>query len=281
MTMRLSFRLRPRLAASVACLSLSLAYPVQAPAQSVADVRAEVDVLNGQIQQLREQLVQQGASGGLPAQPATALERLDQLEGALRRLTNRVDVLTNDIDRIVTDASNRAGDIEFRLTELEGGTPAAAGQPEPLGGGLTNTRPRARGKTSGPAQLAVAEQSDFDAAVAAAEQGRHGEAVGLFDRFIAAYPGGPLSSRAQLLRSESLAADGDWQRAARGYLEAFSGAPQADTAPAALFGLGQSLARLGKTGDACLTLAEVPIRYPDAPEAGRVAGERAALNCPP
>ena len=102
------------------CLAAVLALPGLAQAQTVADIRAEVDVLNGQVQQLRDELVRQGAAGGLPVAPATALERLDQLEAELRQLTNRVDVLTNDIDRIVKDATNRVGDIEFRLTELVG-----------------------------------------------------------------------------------------------------------------------------------------------------------------
>ena len=58
---------------------------------------AELDVLDGQIEQLRDELVRSGAGGGLPTDPATALTRLDQLEAELRRLTDRVDVLTNDV----------------------------------------------------------------------------------------------------------------------------------------------------------------------------------------
>jgi tol-pal system protein YbgF len=265
-------------------LLAGLALPLAAGAQSVADVRSEVDVLNGQIQQLRDQLVQQGASGGLPVAPATALERLDQLESELRRLTNRVDVLTNDIDRIVTDASNRAGDIEFRLTEIEGGDTSTLGPPEPLGGGVTMPRPRPRTPTaatgSADTQLAVAEKSDFDAALAAANEGRPGEAATMFDTFLATYPGSPLAGRAKLARSDALGAAGDWQGAARGYLDTFSGAPQDDSAPEALLGLGIALAKLGKTENACLTLDEVGIRYPASPAVQKAAAEKARLSCP-
>ena len=90
-------------------------------AETVADLRAQLTTLDGQVQQLRDALVRQGAATGLPAEPASALVRLDQLEAELRRITDRLDVLTNDIDRIVKDAYNRVGDFEFRLTELEGG----------------------------------------------------------------------------------------------------------------------------------------------------------------
>ena len=118
------------------------ASPAAAQPQTLADIKAELTVLNGQIEQLRNELVRSGAAGGLPADPATALTRLDQLEAELRRLTDRVDVLTNDVDRIVEDASNRVGDIEFRLTELEGGDTSVQAEPEPLGGGVTRPRPR-------------------------------------------------------------------------------------------------------------------------------------------
>ena len=111
-----------RLKAGIAALALVCALAGSAHAQStVADVKADLGVLDGQIEQLRNELVRTGAARGLPTDPATALTRLDQLQAELRSLTDRVDVLTNDVKRIVDDASNRVGDLEFRLTELEGG----------------------------------------------------------------------------------------------------------------------------------------------------------------
>ena len=80
-----------------------------AAAQQTAADRAELAVLTPR-SQLRDQLVQRGAAGGLPGDAADALTRLDQLEGELRRVTDRVDVLTNDLNRIVEDASNKIGD---------------------------------------------------------------------------------------------------------------------------------------------------------------------------
>lgn len=265
-------------AAVVLLLAAGVMHPALAQSQSVADVRADLDVLNGQIQQLRNELVRQAGAQGLPQAPATALERLDQLETRLRELTGRVDVLSNDIDRIVADASNRVDDIEFRLIEMEGGDPTDLRRGEQLGGGLS-PRPRPSGAPGDGAQLAVAEQSDFDTATAAYEAGRTEEAIGLLDAFLATYPGGPLASRANLMRGEALARQGDWQRAARSYLDAFSGAPQDETAPTALLGLGRSLAKIGKTEQACLTFEEVVARYPDAPEAAEAPAERQALNC--
>jgi len=268
-----------------ACLvAFAAAIPAAAQQQSLADVKAELTVLDGQIELLRDELVRRGSAGGLPADPATALTRLDQLEAELRGLTDRVDVLTNDVRRIVEDATNRVGDIEFRLTELEGGDTSILAEPEPLGGGVTGPRSRpapAAGATPSPGTPLVAtEQADFDAAVAAADAGDNAKAAELFGAFLANYPGGPLSTDAQFRRGEALAATSDWRGAARSYLDAFSGAPQGPVAPRALYRLAIALNELGQVEEACLTLTEVDSRYPGSEVAGEVASQRATLRCP-
>ncbi|MBP7003356.1 MAG: tol-pal system protein YbgF [Amaricoccus sp.] len=259
----------------------------QAPAvsagPSLGQVRADLDVLNRQIAELRSALVAAGPGKGLPTASATALTRLDQLEAELRRLTNRVEVLTNDVSRIVTDATNRAGDIEFRLTELEGGDVSALGKPEPLGGGVTPPEPAPPPPAAAPAgggELAVSEQGDFDAAVAAAQAGDNARAAALFEAFVAAYPGGPLTSEAQFRRGEALAATGDQRGAARAFLDAFSGAPEGPTASKALLRLAGALGALGQTNEACLTLGEVTARYPGSEAAGQVPAQKQVLACP-
>jgi tol-pal system protein YbgF len=254
-----------------------------AGAETVADIRAELALLSSQIQEIRAALVQSGAASGLPTDPASALTRLDQLEAELRRLTNRVEVLSNDLGRVVAEASNRIGDIEFRLTELEGGDVSLLGQPEPLGGGLTApAAPAAPPATAAPdtGALAATERSDFEAAVAAAEAGEHARAAALFDSFLATYPGGPLTAEAQFRRGEALAAQADWRGAARSFLDAFSGTPEGPYAPHALLQLAISLGRLGQTEEACLTLDEIGIRYPGSEVTAAVPGEKQALNCP-
>jgi tol-pal system protein YbgF len=229
----------------------------------------------------------------------------------LRRLTNRVDVLTNDLNRVVQDASNRVDDIEFRLTELEGGDVSLIGRGEPLGGGITQpqvppvaaitggagggaaglraARGRAGRERRRPARAAAGRRrgaaarggraADFEAAKAAYEDGRHGEAVTKLTAFIETYPGGPLAVEAQQMKADALAGQGNWREAARTYLDAFSGAPDAPQAPQALHGLAVSLGRLGQTEEACLTLTEVDIRYPGSVVASDVADTRRSLGC--
>jgi tol-pal system protein YbgF len=268
-------------------LALALAaaaVPAAAQQSSLADVKAELSLLDDQIEQLRAQLVKQGPTRGLPSAPATALTRLDQLEAELRALTDRVDVLTNDVRRIVADATNHVGDIEFRLTELEGGDTAAVPKPAPLGGGVTGPKPRpapAGGAAETAATPLVAtEQSDFDAAKAAADAGDNARAAALFGAFLSTYPGGPLQTEAQFRRGEALSATGDARGAARSFLDAFSGAPQGPLAPRALYRLALSLGELGQVEEACLTLGEVDSRYPGSEVASEVASQRATLRCP-
>ena len=142
-----------RMGTLVLAAALALALPALAQDQrTLADVKAELDTLSAQIGQLRNELVRTGAAGGLPTEAASGLTRLDQLEAELKRLTDRVDVLTNDVIRITEDASNRVGDIEFRLTELEGGDTSVKPEPAQLGGGVTRPMPRPapRGPASPP-----------------------------------------------------------------------------------------------------------------------------------
>lgn len=273
-----------RLGALAVAAALAVGWPAAAQtSQNLADVKAELSVLNGQIEQLRAELVRSGAAGGLPIDAATALTRLDQLEAELRRLTDRVDVLTNDVIRITDDASNRVGDIEFRLTELEGGDASVKPVPTVLGGGVTRPKPRPIAPAAAPegsGSLAVTEQSDFDTAVAAADAGENAKAAQLFATFLQNYPGGPLTTEAQYRRGEALAATEDWRGAARSFLDAFSGAPQDPRAPNALYQLAVSLGKLGQVTEACLTLTEVDSRYPGSAVAGDVAAQRRTLACP-
>ena len=277
-------RVGERVVAVLIVALLALAGPVfaQDREQKLADVKAELAILNNQVGQLRDELVRTGAAGGLPTQAASGLARLDQLDAELRQLTDRVDVLTNDVIRISEDASNRVGDIEFRLTELEGGDTSVKPPVAPLGGGVTRPLPRPLAPaeaTGGTGSLAVAEQSDFDAAAAAAEAGDNQKAADLFATFAQSYPDGPLTAEAQFRRGQALEALGQWKAAGRGYLDIFNADPQGPLAPKALYRLALSLAQDNNKPMACLTLAQIDGRYPGSEVSGDVATQRQALAC--
>lgn len=260
--------LRAGLIALALVLGAATTAPAQDRDQTLADIRQELSVLWVEIQRLRGELNTTGGPTGSGG-GGDVLSRLDALEAEMRRLTSLTEALELRVDRVVRDGTNVVGDLEFRLCELEpacdigdlGDTPSLGG--EDLAG-VGPAAPVPSDPGDGGATLAVAEQSDFDRARAAYDAGNYAEAATLLQAFTETYPGGPLSSEAHFLRGEAEAAQGQWSRAARAYLDSFSGDPDAQRAPLSLTRLGTSLAELGQTEEACLTLAEVEVRYPGA-----------------
>lgn len=247
-----------------ASLMFSAPAMAQADDQTLADIRQELSVLFVEVQRLKRELSTTGAAGTTVG-GASSLERIDAIEAALQQLTAKSEQLENRINRVVADGTNRIGDLEFRLVELEGGDVSTLGETSTLGGGrVTNTPVTPPPNTIDTAELAVGERSDFQRAQAALATGDFRSAAEQFATFTATYPGGPMSADAHFLRGQSHESLGEMADAARAYLESFSGAPDGPRAPEALYKLGTSLGALGQQNEACVTLGEVGIRYPSS-----------------
>ncbi|MEM9577762.1 MAG: tol-pal system protein YbgF [Pseudomonadota bacterium] len=273
-------------------LTLSLS-PLAAQAQddqTLADIRQELTVLYVEMQRLKRELSTTGApsvaTGG-----ATALDRLSAIENELQRLTSKTEELEFRVNRIVEDGTNRIGDLEFRLVELEGGDIAALGETTTLGGDTgsggvtTGTAPAhaptgQTGTLAPGTQLAVGEEDDFKRAQAALAEGQYQEAADQFAAFSETYPGGPLAAGASLGRGEALEKLGNTKEAARAYLSGFSADPEGPVAPQALFRLGRSLGALNQNQEACVTLSEVAIRFPGDAAVAQAEEAKRALACP-
>ena len=254
-------------------------------AETLADIRQELTVLFVEIQRLKRELSTTGAPAA-DLQGSTVLDRVNAIESELQRLTAQIEQLQLHIGRIVEDGTNRIGDLEFRLVELEGGDISQLGETSTLGGDEpAAVLPGAGGTaTVDPAgdseELAVGEQADFDAAVTALEESSFADAAARFAAFEQAYPGSPLAAEANYHRGKALDALGDTREAARAFLASFSGDATGPRAPDALFELGAALGRLGQTEQACITLAEVAIRFPEAEAAkASAASEMTGLGC--
>jgi tol-pal system protein YbgF len=128
-------------------------------------------------------------------------------------------------------------------------------------------------------QLAVGEQDDFKRAQEALASGDFRAAADQLATFNQTYPGSPIAAEVELLRGDALEGMGDTREAARAYLASFGAAPNGPIAPDALFKLGASLGTLGQSSEACVTLGEVPVRFPGSPAAGLAAVERTKLGC--
>ena len=266
-------------------LAVALALPgglrAQAQDETLADIRQELSVLYVEIQKLKRELSTTGNAGALDA-GGSALQRLDAIEAEVQRLTSETEQLEFRVDQVVRDGTNRIGDLEFRLVELEGGDVSKLGDTPTLGGGEMPATPQAQvPQASSPeTELAVSEEADFKRAEDALSAGNNAEAAQLFARFAESYPGSPLETRAQIGRGRALEGSGEISQAARSYLNAFSGAPDGSNAAEALFNLGRMLAQLNQVQEACVTLGEVPTRFPSSPYAEQARAEMQARSCP-
>ncbi|PIE16588.1 MAG: tol-pal system protein YbgF [Rhodobacterales bacterium] len=254
---------------------------VSADPRTLADIRQDMSVLYVEIQRLKRELSTTGTAGPALGGGDTPLQRIDAIETALQQLTAQAEELENRINRVVKDGTNRIGDLEFRLVELEGGDVSKLGETTTLGGdpGGAVVAPAVPKTDLDTAELAVGEKADFTRAQEALASGDFRSAADQFTAFTQTYPGGPLTADAHFLRGEAYAGLQDPVNAARAYLQSFSGAPNGTRAPEALYKLGTSLAELGKTKEACVTLAEVETRFGQSPAVLQAKSAMRNLQC--
>lgn len=257
-------------ALSVALCLLAL----PAGADTVADLRAELGALTGAVADLAREL-SSGEAAGQPGYDGTLLDRVTRMEAALANLTGRTEELEFRIRRTIDEASNRLGDLEFRLTELEGGSTEGLAPPT-LG---ASPGPAQTPDTEQP-QLAAGEQQSFDAALALAEDGQAEAAATALAQFIETYPGSPLGAEASFRLAEAYSSLGREPDAARAYLNLYMAGPDGPDAPRALLALGESLGRLDQTAEACAMFDELRARFADSAEAAQSEDARARFACP-
>lgn len=248
-------------------------------AQTLADIRQELTVLNVEMTKLKRELATTGTAGGVQL-PASVLERVNAMESELSRVTAKTEELEFRINRIVDDGTRRIADLEFRLVELEGGDISALGETTTLGGADQATAPApAPAPETNTSQLAVGEQDDFKRAQEALASGDFRAAADQFATFSQTYPGSPLAAEVDLRRGDALDGVGDAREAARAYLASFGAAPTGPSAPESLYKLGASLGTLGQSSEACVTLGEVPARFPNSQFAAQATAQRQSLGC--
>lgn len=246
--------------------------------QTLADIRRELSELHFEIVELQRELSSTGSAEITVS--GDVLQRVDVIETELRRLTAKTETLEFRIFRIVRDGTNRVGDLEFRLCELEADCDISSlGRTPMLGGDFTATDPGVSEDADKETQLAVGEQADFDRAKTALDDGEFRAAAGLFQEFSETYFSSPLAGEVHFLRGEALSGSGETSAAARAFLESFSGDPDGRRAPDALFRLGESLAKLGQTSEACVTFSQVGVRFPDSQHVMAADAERRRLDC--
>ncbi|WP_146586966.1 tol-pal system protein YbgF [Puniceibacterium confluentis] len=280
-----------RLSAILLTFSLAAGAVSAQQAETLADIRQDLSVLYVELQRLRTELSTTGSSGMTVG--GNTIDRVNTIEAALQALTSKAEEMEHRIGRIVEDGTNRIGDMEFRLCEIEpgcdigalGSTPRLGGGSAPVAGATAPAAPVPTPATDTPlpatggGELAMSEETDFRRAQEALAKSDFRGAADLFAAFRQTYPGSPLEAAAQLGQGRALEGADDTRGAARAYLDSYSGYPQSEVAPEALFRLGRALGKLGSVQEACVTLSEVAARYPGAAVVPEAQGEMAALGC--
>ncbi|MBY5931842.1 tetratricopeptide repeat protein [Tateyamaria omphalii] len=264
-----------------ALLAIAMAAPAVAQDQTLADIRQELIVLNTEVQRLKRELSTTGGTAGGVTGGGSVLDRVDVIERELRRLTDKTEQLEFRINSVVSDGTNRVGDLQFRLCELEPGCDIGAlGDTPVLGGGEAPvTAPAPSQPATDAPQLATQEKADFERAQEALASGDFRAAADQFATFNETYPGGPLAVEAEVRRGDALEGLGDVREGARAFLSAFTLSPEGPMAAEALYKLGAALGRLGQTQEACVTLAEVGVRFPGAQVIADAQGAMQNIGC--
>ena len=271
---------------AVLALCCGLAAATAAPAQdseTLADIRQDLSLLKGELLRLQQELNTTGTSGVQVS--GSTLDRVNIIETELQRVTALAEELQHRVDMVVQDGSNRIGDLEFRLCELEpacdignlGDTPLLGGQTPSTGAPAPAPAPAL--PSDGGAELAIGEQNDFRRAQEALASGDFQGAADQFATFRETFPGSPLEPDALLAEGKALDQTGDTRTAARRFLDAYANYPESDAAPEALWRLGTALGALQSVNEACVTLAEVGARYPGTPAVAEAEAEMGRLGC--
>lgn len=144
------------------------------------------------------------------------------------------------------------------------------------------TAPSVTGQAGSQQTASLNSESDvYQVAYAHVLSGDYALAESEFRDFIAAYPSSAKIADANFWLGEALYSQGNYNEAAKTFLNAHQTYNTSPKAPEMLLKLGMSLAALDNTETACATLREVSKRYPKASRAvvSKVASEQKRLSC--
>jgi tol-pal system protein YbgF len=276
-------RIRPLLtAAALAALCAGPAFaqldPLTSSVGRAADERSDkrLDRMEKTVRELRS-IVFQGRDTGKPVvvQPTEMQGQVDlmnqkvqDLEGALRRVNGGLDNLTTEIaamrrenaqlaanGQALAAANARIDSLERQLTALTAAAVAA--------------------RTQAAAAPPPDPRADFDRGMRLYTDGQYRAAANSFETYLDEHGDADNAREASYYLGEAKYRAGDYQGASIGYIGAIRGWPATTWAPDATVKLAQSLIEIKKQDDACRTLAEFNTRYPRAGASIKAAATQA------
>jgi tol-pal system protein YbgF len=246
--------------------------------------------------------------------------RIAQLTGRAEEIEHQIGLMRQRLDKLAADNQARAGGPPAAAATPGAAPPAeasaappaatapaatAAAQPSPnlagpgapprpLGtipagavpaGPPPPAQPQQPAAAAAPAQVASlpagTPRQQYEYATSLLAKQDYPAAESALKAFVAAHPKDPLAGSAQFWIGETHFVRKDYQNAAFAYADGIEKFPQGPKAPDSLLKLGMSLARLGKTDQACTALSRLKASFPNASEVvkRRAAAEATDIKC--
>lgn len=197
------------------------------------------------------------------------LSQIDALQAELRQLRNQVEVQGHELQRLKAGQRDLLGDIDQRLSKLERAAMQAA-QPQvtaPVQLPATTTTtptPSTPPTTAAPSATATAqEQREYEAAFNLLKQGLYNRASQAFRAFIEKYPTSPLAANAQYWTAEANYVVRNFALALQEFSKVVNDYPNSPKVADALLKIGYSYYEIGTWENARQALNNVVARFPN------------------
>lgn len=250
-----------------------------------------------------------GSGGGALSNDAYSMldQRIGGLEGQIRDLNGQIEKVSYAVSQMQQKMEAQSKDNDFRFKELEqktagapgaaqnGQTPPAAangnansnmGSPPGVLGQVSSADakqpPAANGNAGKPVTLpGKTPQEKYDYAFSLLRNNDYDGATGAFNAFLQQHPQDPLAGNAVYWLGQIPFSQGDYDKAAPLFFNAYSKYPKSAKAGESLLKVGLSFSNLNKKKEACAAIARFQNEFPDASDSLRrqAAQEKQKLGC--
>lgn len=202
--------------------------------------------------------------------------RLEEQAFEIRQLKQTIRSLEKDADAMAAK-NDRLGASQIAMPDR---TPEPAIQKNPLNLDYKPEEPAGM-KTAIPGGVPLDATAKYEQAIANLRSENYEEARVGFQGFLGEHKDHVLAANAQYWLGETYYVQGEYKTAARTFAEGFQTYPDSAKSPDILLKLGMSLAGMGKNGDACVALSQLPVKFPTGhdPIVARGQQEMDKLNC--
>ena len=233
-------------------------------ARRLADTRADVESLRGQLSRLRAQVEDGGRPRAAAPVPSPEIEeRLRVLESGTTRPS---DAMPGDQGSAVPPGA------EF------GSTAPSSPPPAPPAPSLPPAASESGSPVSVELDMGRSTSEEYRAGLTQYQRGDSAKAVQTLRAVVNKNPKSELVPYAQYWIGESYYSQGKYNEAILAYNEVLVGFPKSDRVPAALLRQASAFAELGDKIDARLILQKLVADHPGSPEAARAKKQLLALG---